>query len=969
MILMATLTAALNDVFAGSQWQAWFAGPGLAMLALLGCLRLVGIPGWLGPAVGLFVGALAVFGLYGAGDGLVRLLPTPATLGRLRDMLVEGSVLIAEGSTPIDPTPPLLLIAALGATLLALLLDTLAIGARLPALAAIATMLTLFVPVSVNLTGLHLGRAAAAIAATLLVLWVGSPRWVRPRAVGEGVRRRLGPASCRATAATATIALVASGAGLAGGVFPGRVLGPLVDALPKALYFANGPNPLVDLGADLAERIPKEALRLTTEIYPPPYLRATTLEDFTGDTWRHRTTPSLVTQADGERELEVLPEPGLWELGSQIEVTGMRSDWLPVPYPPRLVTQLDGTWTVEEGDLSIRALKGGAQGKAYSTRTPVDSRLDARGNWFQGQAAQFGQVVIGDDANGYVVGEEGAIGFVDQSKGVVLDLATGKRTSLTDPPAGGDRPTPATTYQLRSGPGGDADPGVVGGEDRSARTAVPVGPGSGAGTREDPAAGTEEDPGATDGMPEDWGRSGTVRGGVSEGTVTVEVDPETGQVIEYTPSGVPPEQVGADTDWARLLAHDLALPDDLPAIISQTAARVTAGSQGVASFQAGMLEAFLRNSGGFAYSTSAPGEGGYDGDSAEVIARFLEVRAGYCIHFASAMALMARTLGIPSRIAIGYMPGQATDLLSGYRRLYVVTSKALHAWPELYIPNIGWMAYEPTPGRTPGAANENTESSAGAGGTPSSSPSASSSPSSSPTARPSARSSAAARGPRGTHDAGVDLTEFYWLAVLLGAAVALGTVPGLVRARRRSGRLAVLDGGGPRAVGAGWAEVRDTARDLGLGAPVTETPAAFAARLERWWSLAGAGPPVSEAEVRARLAKLTGAVERQAFAGEPAVGAGGARGPRKAGPAGPSREAGSAGRDRPSGGGAEDGAGEIWNVDRAGVRAIIARSRAAVKRRARLMARLLPISLVRRVSQKRRGLEPPTGKETTEGAK
>ena len=48
---------------------------------------------------------------------------------------------------------------------------------------------------------------------------------------------------------------------------------------------------------------------------------------------------------------------------------------------------------------------------------------------------------------------------------------------------------------------------------------------------------------------------------------------------------------------------------------------------------------------------------GYDGDGGAVIAKFLEVKSGYCVHFASAMALMARTLGIPSRVTEGYLPG------------------------------------------------------------------------------------------------------------------------------------------------------------------------------------------------------------------------------------------------------------------------------------------------------------------------
>ena len=68
------------------------------------------------------------------------------------------------------------------------------------------------------------------------------------------------------------------------------------------------------------------------------------------------------------------------------------------------------------------------------------------------------------------------------------------------------------------------------------------------------------------------------------------------------------------------------------------------------------LQDYFRDN-SFVYSTQTPLKQGYDGDGSRVIARFLEVKSGYCVHFASAMALMARTLGIPSRVAEGYLPG------------------------------------------------------------------------------------------------------------------------------------------------------------------------------------------------------------------------------------------------------------------------------------------------------------------------
>ena len=56
-------------------------------------------------------------------------------------------------------------------------------------------------------------------------------------------------------------------------------------------------------------------------------------------------------------------------------------------------------------------------------------------------------------------------------------------------------------------------------------------------------------------------------------------------------------------------------------------------------------------------TTSTPAQQGYDGDGLGVIAKFLQVKAGYCIHFASTMAVMARIEGIPARIVVGDQPG------------------------------------------------------------------------------------------------------------------------------------------------------------------------------------------------------------------------------------------------------------------------------------------------------------------------
>lgn len=70
-----------------------------------------------------------------------------------------------------------------------------------------------------------------------------------------------------------------------------------------------------------------------------------------------------------------------------------------------------------------------------------------------------------------------------------------------------------------------------------------------------------------------------------------------------------------------------------------------------------------------------------------------ERQSGYCAQFATAMAVMARDLGIPARIAVGYLPGRY-DALSG---TYTVRAGDAHAWVEVNFAAAGWVPFDPTP--------------------------------------------------------------------------------------------------------------------------------------------------------------------------------------------------------------------------------------------------------------------------------
>src|SRR6266567_825073 len=82
------------------------------------------------------------------------------------------------------------------------------------------------------------------------------------------------------------------------------------------------------------------------------------------------------------------------------------------------------------------------------------------------------------------------------------------------------------------------------------------------------------------------------------------------------------------------------------------------------------------------------------------LAHFLfETRAGHCEYFASAMAIMLRTLGIPTREVNGFLPGEYNDLGGDY----IVRASDAHSWVEVYFPGMDWQTFDPTPAAPEGA--------------------------------------------------------------------------------------------------------------------------------------------------------------------------------------------------------------------------------------------------------------------------
>ncbi len=131
----------------------------------------------------------------------------------------------------------------------------------------------------------------------------------------------------------------------------------------------------------------------------------------------------------------------------------------------------------------------------------------------------------------------------------------------------------------------------------------------------------------------------------------------------------------------------LQLPPRLDQRIPQMARQVTASAHNNYD-RAEQLERYLMTH--FGYTLQLPRTSPRD-----PLADFLFVRKqGHCEYFASSMAIMLRTLQIPSRVVNGFRTTEFNDLTSNY----VIRASSAHSWVEAYFPGYGWVSFDPTPG-------------------------------------------------------------------------------------------------------------------------------------------------------------------------------------------------------------------------------------------------------------------------------
>ena len=254
-------------------------------------------------------------------------------------------------------------------------------------------------------------------------------------------------------------------------------------------------------------------------------------------------------------------------------------------------------------------------------------------------------------------------------------------------------------------------------------------------------------------------------------------------------------------------------------------------------------------------------------DEPDALGAFLATRRGFCQQFASAFAQFARALGVPSRVAVGFTPGDPVPfsepgadeddpVVTGAE--FVVRGRHAHAWPEVYFEGVGWVPFEPTPqrgnpqaeGYTGVAADQAVAPPEQAATTTSTTVPASTFPTTSAPAQD--RLDATAEPEERQNDGGArDLASFALVAAgALAVVVAVAATARMLRRgrRRRGDDRAARDA----AVAAAWGEALRALGVLGLRPAPAETPVEFARRADE--RLGGAlMAPLAQVETRRRF--------------------------------------------------------------------------------------------------------------------
>ncbi|SDQ43002.1 transglutaminase TgpA family protein [Actinopolyspora saharensis] len=336
----------------------------------------------------------------------------------------------------------------------------------------------------------------------------------------------------------------------------------------------------------------------------------------------------------------------------------------------------------------------------------------------------------------------------------------------------------------------------------------------------------------------------------ASGTAFTRENPDTDSYTELAAFPDPSERTLRRASGEDTVSPAYSSTAGIPPRVRELARRITSEQHNRFDRAVALQRYFTDPSNGFTYDLrTAPAS------SDDALTDFLfRGKRGYCEQFASAMAVLLRSVGIPSRVAVGFTPGER----SGNQR--VITTEDAHAWVEAFFPGHGWITFDPTPlsdDRAPTPSYLGSEDRGQQGGQDSETSGTTPEPTPSdgaPTTRPdeSGSPSPVARNER--TPIGLWLLPSTAVLLLVGGVAA----PALIRSARRRSRLSRVAADAPGATRLAWRELLDEFTDRGTPPIPSESPRGTSERLIGQYGL-------DEESARA-VRRLTAEIERALYA-------------------------------------------------------------------------------------------------------
>ncbi|MEU5879616.1 DUF3488 and transglutaminase-like domain-containing protein [Spirillospora sp. NPDC047279] len=395
MAALATLACSvgLYPLYSSGSWF-WSGFGAVVVVAGAGVLmRRLRAPALVGALGGLASLHLYLNARFASSEALLGVLPTPASLRRLGELMGDGWQAANQYAAPVPLVPGIELLTAAGIGLVAVVVDLLAVRLRRSAPAGLPLLAMYSVPAAVREDSVSWIAFGLGAFGYLMLLMTDSREQIGGWGRAVFTRRWSGSSAERPDSS----GMAASGRRISAGAVAVAVLLPTIvpGIHPRGLFGMGGgtgtgsqtvmtPEPTASLRGDLNGKN-REAVILTYRTDDddrPEYLRMYALDKFEGDRWTYSALPSSTEDRVADRTLPTPPglNPPFHAVTTRVKVSRnvRKVDFLPLPYAPNRV-QIKGDWRVHSPSLMVYSLRDSAGGRSYTVTSlrprPTASQL------------------------------------------------------------------------------------------------------------------------------------------------------------------------------------------------------------------------------------------------------------------------------------------------------------------------------------------------------------------------------------------------------------------------------------------------------------------------------------------------------------------------------------------------------------------------------------------------------------------